>query len=178
MKQNKILNELRNVIGDFLVEDIAPGVKLAVYRSNAAELAAAGTGGSLNVEFALELNPDQKHAYMESVYLHVNVHREMLTAFEKRKFSEPAQAQLRIRNTWPTPVFEVELFREIDGASLVRDFVRGLLWAANVFVHDHYRNLVLTLHEAHYFDSTNWDAPVAQFFLEHMRAPSCQSVAA
>ena len=178
MTHTKVLNEMRNVLGDFIVDDITSGVKLAVYRSNAADLAASGTGGSLNIEFALELNPDGKHAYNESVYMHVNVHREMLTAFEKRKPCEPSQAQLRIRNTWPTPVFEVDQFREVRQASSVAEFVRNLVWTASVFVQDHYRKLVLTLHEANYFDSTNWDTAVAKFFLEHMRVQSCQSVAA
>ena len=178
MQTRNLLTELRNELSSFLVEDIAPGVRLAVYRSNADELAHAGRGGMLNVEFSLELNPEQKRVYTEPVYAHVNVNREMLSAFDRHRMNDPVQAQMRIRNTWPTPEFVVEQFREVKSAASVSDFVRNLVWAAVVFVQDHYRKLVTTLHSCDYFVGTDWNTNLARYFLEHMRVQSCQSTAA
>lgn len=169
------LAQLRNVLAEMHVVELYPGVQLATLRSNAADLADRGAGGLLELVFALSIDPDGKHPYFEDVHLDVNVDNELLTDFANVIRSVPAPARLHMRNTYPTPAFDVERAYDIDPAISVRDFVCRLIDTASAFVRSQYRPLVTALHAAGYFDSTDWACPVAVHFLEHLKVKTCPS---
>lgn len=169
------LAQLRNVLTEMHVVDLYPGVQLATLRSNAAELADTGAGGLLDLVFALGIDPDGKHPYFENVHMQVNVDNELLTDFANVFRSVPAPARMSIRNTYPTPAYDVERLYDIDSAISVRDFVSRLLDTAAAFVRSQYRPLVTALYTAGYFDATDWTRPGAVHFLEHLQVKTCLS---
>lgn len=171
------LAQLRNVLTDYVVESLFPGVRLAVHKSNIAELAESGAGGLLEVVFALGINPDGKHEYVEYLSLHACIDNSVLTDFANLLKSESVPATLHLRSTWTTPTFDVETVYQIDGATTAKDFARHLVDTACAFARSQYRVFVNALRDAGYFDVTEWGTPVARHFLEHLQVNTCQSTA-
>lgn len=172
------LAQLRNILAEMHVVDLYPGAQLAMHKSNAQDLVDSGVGGILDVDFMLGLDPDGKHPYFEQLRASLNIDTDTLHIFSDFERAGDLDVTLSIRNTWPTPVFDVSNTYKLEAPRGCRDLVLKLSDIARAFARLHYRSLVGSLHSSGYFDATDWSCPVAVAFLEHLQVQTCQSTAA
>jgi hypothetical protein len=165
--RKKIFAEMRKALEDFNVQDVNTGVQLGLWKSNIAEL--SERGGMLEIEYKLEIDPDNRHTYVEPVYLHVNMDVETIDCLVKHIYIPSLPLSIRVRNTWTTPTINIEEYQDVCDIHNAKDFLDRLHWAVLRFAQNHHRRLITELIDASYFDATDWSSTIAANFNKIMR---------